>query len=101
MRYLILVLCLVQFQVQAIDWLNRTIRVDLIVNRSRAYDPQYDLFELSERISSGVNATNGQYPWSILTIAWSGTGVRVGNICSGTIIGNNFVLSDLYCVGQE
>jgi len=93
---------LVQVQVQASDWLNRTVRVDLIVNSNRrSFDPQYDLLERSDRLSNGVNATNGQYPWSILTIAWSGSGVRVGTSCSGTIISNNFVLSDFHCVGQD
>lgn len=100
MRYIILILCLVQFKVQASDWLNRTVRVDLIINR-RTFDPQYDLFQRSERISSGVDATNGRYPWTILTTAWSeqGSGFRTGISCAGTIINSNFVLSDLYCVG--
>jgi len=105
MRYLILILCLVPFQVRASDWLNRTIRVDLIADRfnHRAFDPKYDILERSERISSGVNATNGQYPWNILTTAWSnqGSGFRIGTTCSGTIISNNFVLSDLHCVGLD
>ncbi len=104
LRYVILILCLGQFQVHANDWLNRTVRVDLIVNGNRrAFDPKFDLLKQSVRISSGVNATNGQYPWTILTSAWSeqGSGFRVGTPCAGTIIRNNFVLSDFHCVGQE
>lgn len=104
MRYVILILCLVQFQVQASEWLNRTIRVDLIVNRNqRAYDPQFDILERSERISSAVNTTNGQFPWSILTIAWSdhGSGFRIGTTCSATIISSDFALTDLTCVGHR
>jgi len=106
MRYWILISCLVQFQVQAsADWLNRTVRVDLIVDRSsyRAFDPKYDKLIQSERIANGVNATNGQYPWTILTTAWSGPpgGLRVGTPCSATIISSNFVLSDFHCVGQD
>lgn len=85
------------------DWLNRTIRVDLTVDRinHRAFDSRFDLLVQSEQLSSGVNATNGQYPWSILTTAWSGTGTRVGTPCAGSIISSNFVLSDLNCVGRE
>lgn len=105
MRYLILIFCLVQLQVQASDWLNRTIRVDLIVaGNHRAFDPKYDLLDRStERFLGGANATNGQYPWSILTTAWSDAipGWRFGTTCSGTIISSNFVLSDLHCVRQE
>lgn len=105
MRYLILVLCLVPFTVDASDWLNRTIRVDLIVDRinHRPFDPKYDILVQSERISSGVNATNGQFPWTIYTTAWldQGTGYRIGTPCAGSIISSNFVLSDFLCVGQE
>lgn len=104
MRCIILILCLVQHQVQANDWLNRTIRVDLIVDGNRrAYDPKYDLLEQTESITSGVNATNGQYPWTIFTTAWSdaGSGFRIGYSCSGTIVSPNFVLSDYHCVGSE
>lgn len=101
MRYLILILCLVQFHVQASDWLNRTTRVDLITNRVN-FDPQYDLFERSERMISGVNATNGQYPWSIMHTAWSILGgSAIGTTCAGTIITNTFAVTDLWCVGRE
>lgn len=105
MRYLILVLCLVFINVDASDWLNRTVRVDLIVDHInvRAFDPKYDSLIHSERISDGVNATNGEFPWIIYTTAWSGDagGARIGIPCAGSIINNNFVLSDFYCVGRE
>lgn len=104
MRYFILILCLVQLQVQANDWLNSTVRVDLIVNPNRtAFDPQNDLFERSERFLSGVNATNGQYPWSIMIGARGNDsfGNRYALVCSGIIISSNFVLTDLHCAGLE
>lgn len=84
------------------DWLNRTARVDLIVNR-KAFDTQYDLLEGTKAVTSGINATNGQYPWSIFTIAWAhtGSGSATGVSCAGTIIANDFVLSDLHCTGRQ
>jgi len=106
MRYLILILCLVLFKVEASDWLNRTIRVDLIVDRSnhRAFNPKHDLLVQSESISSssGVFASNGQYPWIITTTALSdqGSGIRSGIGCAGTIISSSFVLSDFHCLGR-
>ncbi|XP_037044801.1 uncharacterized protein LOC119080505 [Bradysia coprophila] len=102
MRFFCLILCLVQFQVQASDWFNRTVRVDLIVNSNgRAYDSQYDSLELSEDLLSSVIATNGEYPWNIYTIAWGDVapGSRHGQMCLSTIISNNFFLTDFFCVG--
>lgn len=105
MRCLIVILCLLQLRVQANDWLDRTIRVDLIVNdTSKAFDQRYDSLKQSNTIlSSATNATNGQYPWSIFTTAWidNGAGLRVGVPCSGAIINENFALSDFSCTGQE
>lgn len=104
MRYFILILCLLKFHVavHASDWLNRTVRVDLIVNRV-ATDKQYHILQRQERILSAVNATNGQYPWTIHTTAWSdqGSGMLYGVSCAGSIISENFVLSDFHCVGQQ
>ncbi|KAG4077419.1 hypothetical protein HA402_002846 [Bradysia odoriphaga] len=102
--FICLILCLAQFQVQASDWFNRTVRVDLIVNNNgRAYDSQYDSLELSKELLSGLRSTNGQYPWSIYTIAWAdlGEGSRHGQICLSTIISNNFFLTDFFCVGHH
>ncbi|XP_037044850.1 uncharacterized protein LOC119080542 [Bradysia coprophila] len=104
MRFFCLILCLAQFQVQASDWFNRTVRVDLIVNSNgRAYDSQYDSLELSKELSSGLIATNGQYPWSIYSIAWAdlGQGSRHGQMCLSTIISNNFFVTDFLCVGHR
>lgn len=107
MRLVLLILSLVQFQVQASsDWLNRTVRVDLTVNKNgRAYDPQYDTVELWREVLSGVAATNGQYPWSVYTIAWADIpdlpGARWGQMCLSTIIGTNFMLTDFFCVGHQ
>lgn len=104
MRFNILLLCLILFQVEASDWLNRTIRVDLIVNRSgRAYDPQYDSLEQSTEIFGGIDATNGQYPWNIFTIAWVELqfGSRQGQLCLSTIISGKFFLTDFFCAGHQ
>ncbi|XP_037040519.1 coagulation factor X-like [Bradysia coprophila] len=106
MRCLILILCAVSLKVEASDWLNRTVRVDLIVDQStinvRTFDPKFDSLVQSENILNAVNATNGQYPWVIRTTAWSdqGGGFRFGTPCAGTIINSNFVLSDFHCIGQ-
>lgn len=106
MRCLILILCLVSsVSVQASDdWLNRTVRVDLIVNRELMFNRHYDrsIERASERIKGAVNATNGQYPWSVMTTAWIINGeFAIGVSCTGTIISNNFVLSVLRCVNQK
>ncbi|XP_037027374.1 uncharacterized protein LOC119068073 [Bradysia coprophila] len=106
MRCLIVILCLLQFRVQAFDWLDRTIRVDLIVDRTRRdFDPRYDSIKQQSEtmLISATNATNGQYPWSIFTTAWIDTevGLREAILCSGTIISENFALSDISCTGQD
>lgn len=106
MRFSILLLCLVQFGVQASDdWLNRTIRVDLNVDcNHEPFDPQYVITGTPDNILSDVTtfATNGQYPWSVFSIAWVLTGTGgFGKTCSNTIISKNFGLSDLYCVNQK
>lgn len=95
------ILCLIQCQVEASDWLNRTIQVNLIVPANRrAFDANYDVLEQSETIlSDWVNATNGQYPWTIYTTAWSS--IRVGTGCTGTIISDTIVLSDLHCTREK
>ena len=98
MRLSVIILWSVAFQVQASsDWLNRTVRVDLIVNREAS---QYDWSErFSPRIVfSGIDATNGQYPWTFLTI--SRTTLNIGIPCSGTIISDSFFLSEATCVGR-
>lgn len=102
MSFIILVLCLFTFQVDASDWLNRTIRVDLDTDRT-AFDLQKKLLQQPERTLNGINATNGQYPWSILTTGWSctGAGPCIGRTCAGSIISENFALSDFHCTGQE
>ncbi len=101
MRYLILILCLLQFKVEASDWLNRTVRVDLIVNRKN-FDTLQDLYERSERMTSVVEATNGQYPWSVMTTAWIFQGgIGIGVTCSCSIISKNYALSNLRCVGWK
>lgn len=103
MLCIIFILCLVQSQVLASEWQNRTVRVEFNVNNKvRAYDPQYDILEGLETptsISSAVNATNGRYPWTILTIAWGDWqgGFRIGTTCTGTLITNNLFLSDIFC----
>ncbi|KAG4077680.1 hypothetical protein HA402_015723 [Bradysia odoriphaga] len=52
--------------------------------------------------STDTNATNGQYPWTVLTTAWAmQVGFGVGTTCASTIISNNFALSNLRCAGQE
>lgn len=101
MRYSIFILCSVGFQIQAADWLDRTVRVDLITTRKN-FDPQYDLFERTETMTSAVSATNGQYPWSIMTVAWATQGlISIGVTCSGTIIAKEFSLSSLRCVNRK
>ncbi|KAJ6648940.1 Transmembrane protease serine 11D [Pseudolycoriella hygida] len=102
MRYFILILCMCKLQVEASDWFNRTIRVDLSTNRTNLAR-QNEILVNSERSLNGVNATNGQYPWSILTIAWSnlGFGSWVGTSCAGSIISENFALTDIHCTGQD
>jgi len=92
----LLVLCLFAFQVDASDWSHRTIRVDLDTNRTVS-DRLNGFFEQSERSPNGVNVTNGQYPWSILTTAWSGSR---GIGCTSSIISENFALTDLHCTGR-
>lgn len=102
MWFIILILCLFTFQVDASDWSSRTIRVDLNTNRT-AFDRQNGLFEQAARSLNGVNATNGQYPWSIMTTAWSGNGAGswIGITCSSSIISENFALTDLHCTGRK
>ncbi|XP_037048501.1 serine proteinase stubble-like [Bradysia coprophila] len=98
MRFIIFILCLLQYQVHGHDWSNRTVRVDLIVNR-RAPPNQYDFRLQSPRIvSSGVDATTGQYPWTILIM--SRTVELFGITCSGTIISDSYFLSDFGCVDE-
>lgn len=104
MHFFVLILCLVQVQVQGSDWLNRTVRVDLIVSGNRrAYDSRYDLLVQSGETSGGINATNGQYPWIIHTTAWSEpfSGFRIGVGCAGVIISGNNFLSEESCVGKS
>lgn len=103
MRHLlILILCLVHYQVQASDWLNRTVRVDLIVQQQsfiRQYGPEQS--EQMRMHSTDSIATNGQYPWTVKTTAWAiQEGFGIGVVCAGTIINNNFALSNLRCAGQ-
>lgn len=88
-----------QFQVQATDWLNSTVRVDLVVDPNlKTFDPRFDLFD---GFLSGVNATRGQYPWSIMIGAWrfDQFGNRGGILCSAIVISNNYALTDLHCTG--
>ncbi|KAJ6648939.1 Transmembrane protease serine 11B-like protein [Pseudolycoriella hygida] len=101
MRYFILILCVCKLQVEAFDWFNRTIRVDLSTNRE-SLARQDEFLVNSERSLNGVNATNGQYPWSILTVAWSkGPESWIGIPCAGSIISENFALTDIRCTGRE
>lgn len=104
MRYLmIFILCLVQFEVQASDWLNRTVRVDLITRRQN-FVRHYESERSEQKMihSTDIIATNGQYPWTIKTTAWAIQGeLGTGVVCAGTLINNNFVLSILRCAGQK
>lgn len=98
---LIFALCLIQVQVQASDWLDRTVRVDLITHQ-QDIDRQYKTFDQMAIRSTDSNATNGQYPWTVMTAAWAIQGkFGMGNICTSTIISKDFLLSDLRCAGQE
>ncbi|KAJ6633865.1 hypothetical protein Bhyg_15574, partial [Pseudolycoriella hygida] len=52
-----------------------------------------------ESTLSGVYARNGQYPWSLITIAWVAIGSGYSGIsCSSSIISKNFALSDSQCI---
>ncbi|KAJ6648528.1 hypothetical protein Bhyg_03758, partial [Pseudolycoriella hygida] len=84
--------------VEASDWLNRTVRVDLRTSFT-ALEEHEKFFLRSENTLHGVDATNGQYPWSVLMIAWeyTGFGLYTGTFCSSSIISKNFALSDIYC----
>ncbi|XP_037037350.1 uncharacterized protein LOC119075060 [Bradysia coprophila] len=99
MRFIIFIYCLLQYQVHGQDWSNRTVRVDLNVNR-RSPNDQLDVRVQSPRIVfSGVDATNGQYPWTILTLSQTTEPVFIA--CSGTIISDSYFLSDYGCVEEH
>ncbi|XP_037025044.1 plasma kallikrein-like [Bradysia coprophila] len=101
MRGIIFLLCLYCVQASGADWLNRTIRVDFVVDREvfHAFHDQND-FPRESPINDrrGINATNGQFPWTIFTRARSPT---QGALCTGTIISDSYFLSDLRCLGQQ
>lgn len=104
MRYFILILCLFKLQVEASDWANRTIRVDLNTNPTTVVaNRRNGPLEQAVRTLNGLNATNGQYPWTILTSARSsaGSGAWAGITCSSSIISENFALTDFYCTGRQ
>ncbi|KAJ6648529.1 hypothetical protein Bhyg_03759, partial [Pseudolycoriella hygida] len=93
-----ILLCLCKIQVEASDWLNRTVRVDLQTNRT-GFAGEEKFLVNSEDALNGVNATNGQHPWSVFIIAWvdMGGGFFSGTFCSSSIISKNFALTDISC----
>ncbi|KAJ6649507.1 putative thiopurine S-methyltransferase [Pseudolycoriella hygida] len=103
MRYLILILCLCKLQVEASDWLNRTIQRDLSLSLWSEDGQERYFVQTEKTFNAGANATNGQYPWTFYIIAWSNiaAGSWTGEMCSSSIISQNFALTAFYCLEPQ